>query len=77
MADVGGSGAAGGIGGAGSAVASSPSVHVTVPMTLGAGTQAYNSPQFLQYMQQTMQEAVLRYTQVNPSNGLNLAGKLA
>lgn len=36
-----------------------------------------NNPAFLQYIQQVLQEATLRYTQINPSNGLTLGGKLA
>jgi hypothetical protein len=75
MAQLGGQIATGGIGGAGGS-ATAPSVHVTVPITLGAGTQGYNDPRFLQFLQQILQEAILRYTQVNPSNGLSLAGKL-
>jgi len=53
-----------------------PSVHVTVPLTIGAGAQAYSSPAFLQYLNQAVQEATLRYSLVNPSNGLTLQGKL-
>jgi hypothetical protein len=74
---VGGQVAGAGAGVLGGAGAAAPSVHVTVPITLGAGTQGYNDPRFLQFIQQAVQEATLRYTQVNPSNGLSLAGKLA
>jgi hypothetical protein len=76
LAQVGGQIATGGIGGAGGS-ATAPSVHVTVPITLGAGTQGYNDPRFLQFLQQVVQEAILRYTDVNPSNGLSLAGKIS
>jgi hypothetical protein len=67
-------GMVGGAGGGGNVGA--PSVHVTVPLTLGAGTAGYSDPRFLQYLQQVVQEAILRYTMTNPTNGLNLAGKL-
>ena len=49
----------------------STSVHVTVPTTVqGQTSDAYQSPQFQQYMQSTVQEAVLRYAELNPTNGL-------
>jgi hypothetical protein len=48
-------------------------VNVTVPLTLGAGAQGYNDPRFLQYLQQVVQEAVLRYNVNNPGNGLAIA----
>lgn len=63
--------------GGGSSAGTSPSVHVTVPVTLAGGAAGYNDPRFLQYLQGAVQEAVLRYTQVNPTNGLRLAGKLS
>lgn len=69
--------AAQGLAAAGVGSTSAPAVHVTVPVALGAGTTGYNSPQFLQYLQGVVQEGVLRYTQVNPSNGLSVAGKLS
>ena len=75
MAQAGGQVAAGGIGGAGGG-SSSSSHTVNVTARFGAGTEGLNDPRFLQYLQQQMQEAVLRYTQVNPSNGLTLNGKL-
>lgn len=47
------------------------SVHVTVPTQItGQASEMYSSPQFQQYLQAQVQEAVLRYQQVNPSNGL-------
>ena len=49
---------------------------MNITAQFGAGTQGLNDPRFLQYIQQVVQEATLRYTQVNPSNGLSLAGKL-
>lgn len=63
--------------GGGSSAGTAPSVHVSVPVTLAAGAGGYNDPRFLQYLQGVVQEAVLRYTQVNPSNGLRLGGKLS
>lgn len=66
-------GGAGGyaIGGAGGN-GGSPSVHVSVPVNVqGGGGAAYQSPEFMQYMQRIVQEAVLRYGQLNPSNGLS------
>jgi phage-related protein len=52
----------------------STSVHVTVPTTVqGATSSAYSSPEFTQYMQAQVQEAVLRYGQLNPGNGLTPA----
>jgi hypothetical protein len=53
----------------------STSVHVSVPVNLqgGTGTAAYQDPAFQQYMQAQVQEAVLRYGQINPSNGLTPA----
>jgi len=50
------------------------SVHVQVPMTVqGAAGAAYTDPRFAQYMQQQVQEAVLRYGQINAGNGLTPA----
>jgi len=52
----------------------STSVHVTVPTTVqGSVSPAYADPRFQQYMQQQVQEAVLRYAQINPNNGLTSA----
>jgi hypothetical protein len=62
-----------GIGGAGSATAAP--VHITVPITLGAGAGAFASPQFLQQLQQVVQESILRYTQLNQGSGLFLPGR--
>lgn len=45
------------------------SVHVTVPVTAQGMTPDYNDPRFLQFMQGVVQEATLRYGQVNPGNG--------
>jgi phage-related protein len=56
--------AAGAIGAGGSS-----SVHVTVPVTVQGGTSGV-SPQYLQSLQATVQEAVLRHAQMNPTNGL-------
>lgn len=66
-------GAAGGLAGSGG-YGGSPSVHVSIPVNVqgGAGT-AYQSPEFMQYMQRIVQEAVLRYGQLNPGNGLTPA----
>ena len=56
------------------APAGSSSVHVTVPMTVqGSAGAAYNDPAFRQYLQQQVQEATLRYGQLNPGNGLTPA----
>lgn len=55
-------------------------VHVHVPVTIigGAGPgqpqQGAASPQYLQGLQREVQEAVLRYARLNPSNGLAVAG---
>lgn len=50
-------------------------VNVTVPLTavFGAATGFLNDPHFLQYIQQVIQEAVLRYNVNNPGNGLAIA----
>ena len=55
---------------AGGGYGGSPSVHVSVPVTVQGGAGAgYESPQFQQYLQGAVQEAVLRYAQMNPGNG--------
>lgn len=76
---IGGQIAGGGLPGITSAAsggAGGTSVHVSIPVTLTAGTAAYNSPAFLQYLQQVVQEAILRYNLNNPGNGLALSGRL-
>lgn len=75
---LGGIGAAipGALGAGGAAGAPAPGggrVSVTVPLTLTPGTQGYNDPRFLQYLQKVVQEAVLRYRVNNPGNGLDFA----
>ncbi len=56
------------------APAGGASVHVSVPMTVqGSAGSAYSDPRFQQYMQQQVQEAVLRYGDINPDNGLTPA----
>lgn len=47
--------------------------HVTVPVTVQAGAAGAVSPQYLQGLGSAVQEAVLRYNQLNPGNGLNVA----
>ena len=54
------------------ASAGGSSVHVTVPVTVQGGTAGV-SPQYLQSLQQAVQEAVLRHAQLNPTNGLTPA----
>jgi phage-related protein len=76
MRQLGGAVAAGALPGAGvtAGSVSSTSVHVSVPTTVqGATSDAYSSPQFQQYMQSAVQEAVLRYAELNPTNGLTPA----
>ena len=73
MAGAGGQVATGGLGGG---TGTSPNVHVTVPVTMQGMAQLYNTPAFMQYLQSVVQEAVLRYSLNNPSNGLALAGRL-
>jgi hypothetical protein len=53
--------------------AGSSTTHVTVPVTLQGGAAAGASPQYLQGLQAAVQEAVLRYGQLNPGNGLTPA----
>jgi phage-related protein len=78
MRDLGGGVAAGGLpgaaGGAGG-YGGGGQVRVTVPLTavFGAATSFLNDPHFLQYIQQVIQEAVLRYNVNNPGNGLAIA----
>ena len=62
-------GAAGASIGGTTAASASPGVHVTVPVSLAPGL-SYTNPQFLNGMQQVIQESILRYTQVNQSNGM-------
>lgn len=52
---------------------SGASMHVTVPVTVHAGAEGAMSPQYLQGLQRAVQEAVLRYGQVNPNNGFTPA----
>jgi|HubBroStandDraft_6_1064221.scaffolds.fasta_scaffold00315_38 hypothetical protein len=54
--------------------ASAAPVHITVPVTLTGGA-ALASPQQLQQLQQVVQEAILRYTQLNQGSGLFLPGR--
>jgi hypothetical protein len=71
MAGIGGQAAAGGPGGPAFAGAGG-AVNVTVPLTvaLGPGMNGLNDPRFLQYMQEAMQEAVLRYVGLNGGMGM-------
>lgn len=69
---VGGQIASGGLGPAAGSYAAA-AVNVTVPLTLMPGTQGYNDPRFTQYLQTAVQEAILRYQQNNPGNGLSSA----
>lgn len=77
MRELGGNVGAQGIGsslaaGAAAPAGGSTSVHVTAPLTVQAGS-GYDTPQFQQYLQAAMQEATLRYGQLNPTNGLTPA----
>jgi hypothetical protein len=58
--------------GGGSATAAP--VHITVPFTL-TGSASLASPQQLQQLQQVVQEAILRYIQLNQGSGLFLPGR--
>jgi hypothetical protein len=69
-------GAVPGMAAGGAAGAAGAPVHISVPITLAGSAASLASPQFMQGLQAVVQEAILRYTQVNPSNGLSLAGKL-
>ena len=60
----------GAFGGYGGGSIAGGGVNVTVPLTLTPGTQGFNDPRFLQYLQAVVQEAILRYNVSNPSNGL-------
>jgi phage-related protein len=51
----------------------STSMHVTVPVTVQGSAAATASPQYLQGLQTAVQEAVLRYGELNPGNGLTPA----
>jgi hypothetical protein len=56
------------------APAGGTTVHATVPVTIqGSTSPAYTDPAFQQYMQAQVQEAVLRYGELNPGNGLTAA----
>jgi len=59
----------GGVGGSMTG-ATSAGVHVTVPVTMAPGMGALTSPQFLQGIQPVVQEAILRYVQLNQSSGI-------
>jgi hypothetical protein len=48
-------------------------VHLTMPVTVGAGVP--NSPEYLQGLYRAVQEAALRYGQLNQSGGLTLNGR--
>jgi hypothetical protein len=69
VAGIGSALAGGAIGAAGGPV----TVHVPVQVTAQGVTPDYSSPAFLQHMQVTVQEAVLRYGMNNPGNGLTPA----
>lgn len=70
---------AGGVNGTGSAMAATAAAPGGQQHTFNVNMQAvpagsaYDTPEFQQYMQQQVQEAVLRYGQVNVSNGLTPA----
>jgi hypothetical protein len=51
----------------------SSSMHVTVPVTIQGSAAGAQSPQYMQGLQTAVQEAVLRYGQLNPGNGLTTA----
>jgi hypothetical protein len=57
----------------GGSAAAAP-VHITVPFTL-TGSASLASPQQLQQLQQVVQEAILRYVQLNQGSGLFLPGR--
>jgi len=81
MAGVGGQVAAAGTGtGAALMPAGSTAggrINVTVPLSVAfnAGTSGLNSPQFYQYIQAAVQEAVLRWGLNNPGTGFVLPGR--
>ena len=50
-------------------------MHLTMPVTMQGAAQIYNTPQFLQYLQSAVQEAILRYGLNNPGTGLAAAGR--
>jgi hypothetical protein len=70
VAGTGSSLAAGAIAPAGGSTTHNVNVNVNAQ---GAAMNPYQGPQFEQYMQRTVQEAVLRYAQLNPTNGLTPA----
>jgi phage-related protein len=45
-------------------------MHITVPITLAPGMGALTSPQFLNGLMPVVQEAILRYAQLNQSSGI-------
>jgi len=54
----------------------SPVVHVSVPVQVQAGAGGmYSSPEFQQYLQAEVQEAILRFSLNNSHNGLALPGR--
>jgi len=72
-------GSLGGIGGAYAASAIAPAgsrATVNITANFAPGMQAYSDPRFLQYIQQVVQEATLRYSLNNPGNGLSSSGRL-
>jgi hypothetical protein len=56
--------------GAPAAGGTSAAPSVTVPITIQGGAADTTSPAYLQGLQVTVQEAVLRYNQLNSGNGL-------
>lgn len=72
---VGAAGASIGAGGGGGYGTPSPSVHVNMPVTMQGTAQVYNTPEFMQYLQMVVQEAILRYGLNNSTNGLALPGR--
>jgi hypothetical protein len=76
MRGLGGGVASAGIGGLGTAGAAGPGrATVNITANLSASMAAYNSPQFLQYLQREIQEAVARYSLNNPGTGFGLPGR--
>jgi ABC-type transporter Mla subunit MlaD len=52
-----------------------PQLHVQVPIAMAPGMGSLTSPQFLQGIQPVVQEAILRYVQLNQGNGLFAYGR--
>jgi phage-related protein len=79
MAAVAGTVGSGGLTGVGAAAAGmtggAPNATVNIKANFMAGTQQLQSPQFLQYLQATVQEAVLRWAQNNPGTGFVIPGR--